>query len=92
MQENISVLDTIRRARFEAEISGIMKTRHPRQHALMQHFADQSDAFVRLRAKVLDHYFFEQRHLSPLFCEDAIVRLVDRMVETLQAGQQSRAA
>ena len=94
MNENntTTLLDAIRRTRFEAEITAIMSKRHPRQHALMQHFARRSDAFVKLRAQVIDHYFFEQSHLSPLFCVDAVVRLIDRMVETMQGGLRKQAA
>lgn len=91
MSKNITVVDSIRRARFEAEVTSIMKTRNPRQHAVMKNFSGKSGAFANLQKDIVDHYFFEQRQLSPLFCVDAMVLLVDRTLETMQTGLKKAA-
>ena len=91
MRDDDNALEAIRRARYEAEISNLMLKRNPRHHALMNHFAEQSEAFVKLRANILDHYYFEQRQRSPLFAVDAMVQLVDRMLDTMRTGMQKAA-
>ena len=91
MTDQRSALEKVRRARFETQISELMQQRKPREHQLMLAFASQSDAFAELQGKVIDHYFFEQRQLSPLFCVDAVARLVDEVVATVQVGQQQAA-
>ena len=91
MANNQSALDKVRRARFENEICELMQQRKPREHQLMLAFAQKSDAFVQLRSEVVDHYYFDQRHLSPLFCVDAVTRLVQQVLATMQGGLQKAA-
>ena len=91
MATNQSALQQVRRARFESQIIELMEHRKPREHHLMQAFAQQSDAFVQLRSKVIDHYFFEQPQLSPLFCVDAVTRLVEQVMATMQVNQPKAA-
>ena len=92
MANHQSALDKVRRARFENEIFDIMQQRQPRDHQLMLAFAQKSDVFVQLRREVIDHYYFDQRHLSPLFCVDAVTRLVQQVLATMQVGLQQQAA
>lgn len=92
MNKSQTALEKVRRARFEAKVVEIMENRNPRERAMMIHFASQSDAFVELRDGVLDRYFYEQRQLSPLFCVDAMVKLVQQVIDTMQAGLQQQAA
>ena len=92
MSNEITAIGTIRRARFENDVTGIMEVRHPRHFALAQHFARQSEAFPALRGDILDHYFFERPHLSPLFAVDAMVQLVERMVDVMQEQTAQQAA
>ena len=88
----ISIVDEIQRAQFEAEITGILEKRHPRKHALLQNFASKSQTFVSLRKDILDHYYFEQRQLSPLFAVDALASLIDRMMTIMQQDLHPRQA
>lgn len=92
MREEMTAIDTIRRARFEADVSAIMAQRHAQHFALSQHFTRQSEAFPALRSDILDHYFFERRHLSPLFAVDAMVQLVDRMIDIMRHQSSQQAA
>ena len=93
MTDQDTVLYTIRRARFEAEVLSIMASRNPRQHATMNYFAGQSEAFVKLRSELIDHYFAQQqqRPLSPLFCVDAVTSLVDQALETITRNARQAA-
>ena len=91
MSANVNVLDNIRCDRFASEVNAIMKKRQPRQHALMLHFARESESFATLRDGMVDRYFSEQRQLSPLFCVDAITQMVDSMIANMQQNLQQAA-
>jgi hypothetical protein len=91
MTSNQSALQKVRRARFESQITDLMQERQPQEHQMMLAFAQKSDAFVQLRDEVIDHYYTEQQHLSPLFCVDAVSRLVQQVLATMKVGLQKAA-
>lgn len=67
--------------RYEARVMKYMEERHGEKYRLMQGFM-QSEPFTQLRQRIIDHYY-AQKSLGVVFCVDALVLLVDRVVETM---------
>ena len=94
--ESVSVNDsfasiTTRRSQFRRDAERHMALRAPREYALMGEFSAQSQAFVGLRDKVVDMYFFTKdgaplmtAHLSPAFCARGLTLLVERVISTME--------
>lgn len=76
------MVKNLSKTRYEARVMKYMEERHGDKFRLMQGFT-QSEPFVALRQRILDHYF-AQKTLGVVFCVDALVLLVDRVIETVE--------
>jgi hypothetical protein len=85
------MIKNIRKARYEARVMDFMQERHGDKYQLMLGFAKNSKAFVALRDKIINHYY-GQRQAGVVFCVEALVLLVDRVLETMEHDVQSAQA
>ncbi len=85
------MIKNIRKARYEARVMNFMQERHGDKYQLMLGFAKSSEAFVALRDKIISHYY-GQRQAGVVFCVEALVLLVDRVLETMEHDVQSAQA
>ncbi len=77
------MIKNISHARYEARVMKLMQERQGEKYNLMQAFNKQSNSFAALREQVVTQYF-KQKQLGVVFCVDALVLLVDRVLETME--------
>ncbi len=85
------MIKSIRKASYEARVMNFMQQRHADKYQLMSGFAKTSESFVTLRDKIISHYY-GQRQTGVVFCVEALVLLVDRVLETMEHDIQSAQA
>jgi hypothetical protein len=85
------MVKNIRKARYQARVMNFMQERHADKYQLMLGFAKNSASFVALRDKIISHYY-GQRQAGVVFCTEALVLLVDRVLETMENNIQSAQA
>jgi hypothetical protein len=77
------MIKNIRKARYEARVNNLMQERHADKYQLMLGFAEESESFATLQDQLISHYF-KQRQAGVIFCVEALVLLVDRVLETME--------
>lgn len=85
------MIKNIKKARFESRVNKLLEERHNDKYQMLQSFAGQSDSFAQLRENIVDHYF-ARKQLGAIFCADALVLLVDRVLKTVEQDVQTAQA
>lgn len=85
------MINNSRKTRYQARVINYMRERHANKYQLMVSFSTSSESFVALRDKIISHYF-GQRQAGVVCCVEALVLLVDRVLETMEHDAQAAQA